>query len=57
MSRKRRMWLYFILAGVFLMIYMQSEAARQMETFYELCLLLAGACLAFAVNTLVRDKE
>ncbi len=51
------MWLYFILAGVFLMIYMQSEAARQMETFYELCLLLAGACLAFAVNTLVRDKE
>lgn len=51
------MWFYFILAGIFLVIYLQSEAAREIETIYELSLLLAGACLAFAVNILVGGRK
>lgn len=57
MNNKKRTWLYFILSGIFLIIYLQSEAARDTPFIFELSLLLAGACLAFAVNSMVKGPD
>lgn len=51
--KKRRMWLYFFLAGVFMFVYLQNDNTQRLGLQYEFALMLAGACLAFAINILI----
>lgn len=49
---KRRMWVYFVLAGIFMFVYLQNSC-KEIGVIYEFALMLTGACLAFAVSTLL----
>ncbi len=52
-AKKRRMWLYFFLTGIFMFIYLQHDSPVRIGFIYEFALMLAGACLAFAINLLI----